>query len=297
MNIIDVFSLPYLQHTLLSKYGSKKNRIKINNYFSTFTHQHKEIDYQWVKQVVYIPAINEFMIRKELEKLLNLSIVAFSPIKVDKSYNYNHKEISKLIDERNKKQKDEREKINNDYVIEFLDKISLREFGIFDLEFWENDHSYILEFGWVCVHDDSVDCVHLLVSDYEHLNNGVFVKSKKYSRTDTEIVTLKEALTRFESFVESSDLILGHGLDNDLKILLEHDIQINKPIIDTSILGSILIEGVNVQDKHRRVKLETLLDECKLEKKDLHNATNDCEAILKIINVLQHRFNLKKGQN
>ena len=286
---MELISVSFVHHNVINQYGNHKMlRGKINNYFHQFIDKYKDFDYAWVDEKLYIDNKHGWQIKKDIEKLLN------KPIKPIYTKIFGSKYNIKFIDVMDVKKKIEQKKIKKDYELEIkhksikqefyniIDKIKKREngyryIGSFDLEFWEHNMNLLLEFGWSIVdYHGKTHTTHLIVQENLKYENGQFSKNNRFARKDSQTVPLKVALRRFkEEFLDKVEVLVGHGLTNDFKVLKLNGLDLNLEYIDTSDIGSVIMGETD------KVSLSRLLDYLKIEHDDLHNAANDVEFILK----------------
>ena len=157
-------------------------------------------------------------------------------------------------------------------------KEGARYIGAFDLEFWEHNTDLILEFGWSVVdYQGETTSVHLLVQENLDYENGTYTKNNRHARTDTQTVPLKIALERFQKdFLDKTDIIVGHGLESDVKVLGINGFDFEREYLDTSDIGGAIM------DEKDKVSLERLLAHLEIEAFNLHNAANDAEYVLDV---------------
>lgn len=285
---MEYISLNFVQHIITRQYGKQKNlKVKINNYFSSFIDRHHDIEYGWVDQKVYIPANYGWQIKKELEKLLNKSIRDIEPKSFPKDFDIqvlDAVKVKKKIERRNilnKEKHDARKKKLKDDFFEVIHNIKenkdgFRCIGAFDLEFWENDMNLILEFGWKIIdYKGEEQTTHLIVQENLKYENGVFSKNNRFARKDSQTVPLKIAMERFQTeFLDKADVFVGHGLENDFKVLKANGMNLELDYIDTADIGAVIM------GEDHKVNLGRLLDHLEIKHDDLHNAANDVEYLL-----------------
>lgn len=282
-------SLNFVKHIVVKQYSKNNNlKIKINNYFSSFIDQHQDLKYGWFDEKIYIEESFGWQMKKELERLLNKPIKEFESKKFPSDFKmplFDGIEIKKKEEKRIKKAKEviESKKLNTKkQFIDIIERIKNEEpgyknIGAFDLEFWEYNMSIILEFGWQIIDYKGISkTTHIVVQENLNYENGVFSKNNRFSRKDTQIVPLKIAIERFKNdFLNNVDIIVGHGLDNDFKVLKVNGVDLDIDYIDTADIGAAFM------DENDKVSLSRLLDYLKIQHDDLHNAANDVEYILK----------------
>jgi len=279
----------YVQHMVINKYGKHKAlQVKINQYFSQFLDKYREFDYAWIDNKLYIAKKHGWQIKKDIEKMINTSIFDITPkIFTDevKINIVNYQFVKKKIQQKNERKKIEIELKKSGIKKEFFEtvdnikneKSGFRYIGSFDLEFWEQDMSILLEFGWSIVdYKGSTSTTHLVVQENLKYKNGQFSNNNRFSRTDTHIVPLKVALNRFqEEFINKTDIFLGHGLTNDFKVLKLNGLDLDISYFDTSDIGAVIM------GENDKVSLIRLLDYLEISHDNLHNAANDAEFVLK----------------
>lgn len=286
---MELISLNFVKHNVSRQYGKKGNlKNKINNYFGSFIDQHPELTYAWIEGKVYVESSFGWGMRKELEKLINKPIKEIRPKQFPQGFKYQTLEgtaIKKKVENKARKKKEAIELKRDETKSTFLKTVENIKndvegnqiIGSFDLEFWEHDMDIILEFGWRLIdYKGKSQTTHLVVQENLNYENGQFSKNNRFARKDTKIVPLNVAMKRFqEEFLDVAEVIVGHGLENDFKVLKTNGMDLELDYIDTADVGAAFM---NENDK---VSLERLLDHLKIEHDDLHNAANDVEFILK----------------
>lgn len=286
---MELISISFVQHNVNNQYGGLKNlKGKINQYFAQFVDRYSDFDYIWSEGKLYIDAKHSWQIKKDIEKLLNKPIRNIQPKIFSNDFKPSRIDsitAKKKVDDKNIRKQNELELKQNQINDKFIKTINsiknnengFRYIGAFDLEFWEHDMKLLLEFGWKIIDYSGKSTVtHLIVQENLKYQNGQFSKNNRFARKDSKIVPLQVALKMFkEEFIDKVEVLVGHGLSNDFKVLSYNGIDLNKDYLDTSDIGSVIMNEVD------KVSLERLLDYLKIIHDDLHNAANDVEFILK----------------
>lgn len=285
---MEFISLNFVKHNVSRQYGKGINKGKINNYFGSFIDQHPDLKYGWLDGKVYIDSSFGWKMKKELEKLLNKPIKDIHPKKFPADFKMDMLDgsvVKKKVDNRIRKAKEATERRKEETKQEFLNvvkniKANIPDhqiIGSFDLEFWEHKMNIILEFGWTLVdYNGKSTTTHIVVQENLKYENGDFSKNNRFARTDTKTMPLKLAMKKFqEEFLDVAEIIVGHGLENDFKVLAANGLELDIDYLDTSDIGAAFM---NENDK---VSLERLLNYLNIEHDNLHNAANDVEYIIK----------------
>ena len=287
---MEFISISHIHSTVIKQYGKQKAlRSKINNYFNSFIDQHSDLEYGWLKHKVYLKDNFGWQLKKELERVLNKPIRPIRYKYLSEGFVmpfYNQIEIRKLVQEwtevKKERSKAKKQKFRDEFFSVVKDIKEEREnsrfIGAFDLEFWEHNTDVILEFGWSIVdYNGATTSTHLLVQENLNCENGTFTKNNRHARSDTQTVPLKIALDRFQKeFLDKTDVIVGHGLESDIKVLDINNFTFDRPYLDTSDIGGAIM------DEQDKVSLIRLLDHLKIESSNLHNAANDAEYVLEV---------------
>lgn len=286
---MELISISFVQHNVINQYGGLKNlKGKINQYFSQFIDKYRDFEYVWLEGKLYVDTKYAWQIKKDIEKLLNKPIRPINAKKFPKDFNpvlLDSITAKQKLEDRNNKKQLELENKQLSVKQEFSNIINsiknhvpgYRFIGAFDLEFWEHDMKLILEFGWKVIDYSGKSTVtHLVVQENLKYQNGKFSKNNRFARKDSQIVPLSIALKMFkEEFIDVVEVLVGHGLSNDFKVLGYNGLDLSLDYIDTADIGSVYMK------ENDKVSLERLLDYLKIEHDDLHNAANDVEFILK----------------
>lgn len=261
---------------------------KINLYFENFLDTYSDFQYVWFENRLYFDSIYFNIVKHDIELFINREIgyvpmKTFPPelnIKLVDSVTVKRK-IDRII----LKKKINKEKIKNKIIDDFDNLIQnikicspgYRYIGCLDLEFWENDMGIILEFGWKIQDYMGVgQTTHFVIQENLNYKNGFYSKNNRFSRKDSRVVPLKIAKQKFkDEFLNKIDILVGHGLNNDIKVLQMNGITIDKKYYDTSDIGA-----VKILNRTDRISLENLLGVLNIPHDNLHNAANDVEFIL-----------------
>jgi len=286
---MELISIGFIHNDVTRQYKYHKNlRIKIDKYFSEFVDSYNHFKYVWIEGKLYISSKHSNKIKNDIETLLNNKIESIkvkfisqpSSIRFISSCTVKRKIESK----KNKKKKEinfKRKRILDEFFsiinnIKNDNNIYFNNIGCFDLEFWENNSSFILEFGW-CIVDYKTGerkTTHLIIDENIKYKN-VYVKDNRFGRDDSEIVSNEVAIQRFQDeFLTKIDVLIGHGLDNDVRVLNMNGLRIFKHYLDTSDIGAAILY------ENDRISLERLLTHLRIKGENLHNAANDAECIL-----------------
>lgn len=285
---MEYISIDFVYNNVIKQYGKQKAlKAKINNYFNSFVNTHQDIAYFWVDDKAYVADTFAFQMKKEIERLLNKRIRPIQTKVFPRERNIEAKDstyIREKIEERKRKIKEKADAKKAKVKAKFKHAIrnikdgvdGFRCVGVFDLEFWEKDMDILLEFGWsITDYNGTTTTTHLIVQENLRYENGIFSKNNRFARKDTQIVPLKIAKKRFkEEFLDKIDLLIGHGLENDFKVLEANGIILNEDYLDTSEIGAAIM------DEDHKVGLERLLNYLEIKHEKLHNAANDVEYLL-----------------
>ena len=285
---MEYISLNFVQHNVTRQYGKQKiMKSKIKNYFNTFFDKHHDIPYVWLEGKAYVRGSFGFQLKKELEKLLNKQIKPIFPKLFSEEFTIVERDslfIKNKLEEKIRLIKEKAEARKQEVKDKFfltIDNIKketpgFRYIGAFDLEFWESDMDLILEFGWSIIdYKGETKTTHLIVQENLKYENGIFSKNNRFARKDSQTVPLAITLERFKKeFIEKTDIIIGHGLENDFKVLETNNYKLDIDYLDTADIGAAIM------GEDHKVSLERLLDHLKIKHDNLHNAANDVEFLL-----------------
>jgi hypothetical protein len=287
---MEFISLSHIKNNMIRQYGKQKAlKGKINNYFTSFIDRHPDLEYGWLEHKVYLKGDFAWKLKKELEKTLNKPVRAiqykYLPADFVMPF-FTQLEIKAKVKEYEQLKKDrieaKKQKFKDDFfsTIKSIkeEKENSRYIGAFDLEFWEHNTDLILEFGWSIVdYKGETHSVHILVQENLDYENGTYTKNNRYARTDTVTMPLKLALERFQKdFLDKTDIIVGHGLESDLKVLDINGFTFDREYLDTSDIGGAIM------DEEDKVSLTRLLEHLNIDAFNLHNAANDAEYVLDV---------------
>lgn len=286
---VELISVGFVQSNVTMQYGKHTNlKSKINKYFDEFVDVYRDFRYVWYEDKLYVHSDHKYQIEKDIEKLLNKPIKHIGPkiFPIDYSFKYidslsAKKKLERKIRRKIREKERKKQKIKKEFfsVVDNIkaNKDGYRHIGCFDLEFWEHNMNYILEFGWrIEDYHGEGETVHLIVQDNLNYKNGFYSKNNRFARTDSKIVPLSVAKQKFkEEFLDKIDVLVGHGLSNDYKVLKSNGMNLKMKFLDTTDIGAVMM------NKDDKVSLERLLNHLNIRHDDLHNAANDVEFILK----------------
>ena len=287
---MDLVSIGYIQNTAILLYGKyPRIREKIENYFKQFLDTYHDLKYVWYEGRIYVGGEHIDTIKDDLEKAINKPIGAIRAKSFPSEQTFRFYDAIKIkhrLEKRALKKKKEKDEKRNKIIDEFNKVINnlkagaegFKTVGCFDLEFWEQDMNKILEFGWK-IEDFSgkSKTTHLIIRDNIECENGFYSKNNRFSRTDSEIVSLEVAKRRFQTeFLGKFDILVGHALSNDFRILKLNDMDCEQPYYDTADISTALMK------KDNKMSLEKLLIHYNVSYVDLHNAANDVESTMAV---------------
>lgn len=287
---MDLVSIGYIKNVAILQYGKFPSvRNQIENFFTKFLDNYADMKYVWYENRVYVGGEYLDSIVEDLEKFINKPIKNVRAKTFSDEYTFRfvdadtiRKKIEKRLLKKKKEKEDKRTKIINDFytAVENIKsgKEGFKTVGCFDLEFWEQDMNKILEFGWR-IEDFSGNSktTHLIIRDNIGCKNGFYSKNNRFSRSDSEVVSLKVAKRRFEDeFLGKFDVLVGHALSNDFKVLKLNDMDCVCHYFDTADIAPALLEH------DEKISLEKLLKKYNVSYVDLHNAANDVDATLAV---------------
>jgi hypothetical protein len=169
-----------------------------------------------------------------------------------------------------KKEKEElkRKKAKNDLKEVLKNK---KNIFCFDIENYEKDRKKVLEIGYsyYIVEEDVYINKNILIEENIELENGEFVSNNKYNFDfgETEIKPYKEAIEEINKLMENSEIIVGHDIQNDFKIIPNIK---NKKVFDTQKVVKPEELGYKGQ-----LSLYKIASAYLLYPENLHNAGND----------------------
>lgn len=285
-----LISLGYVHNDVIRQYGRHKQlRYKINNFFSNFLDTYNDFGYVWYEDKLYFDASHGWRIKKDIENLLNKSINKIYPkwFSPDMKVRFINGDIAKKkLARKDRKKKNARDKKRKKIRSRFEKSIrnikgdsnDCNHIGCFDLEFWEHDSRIILEFGWrIENYETGVgETCHYIVQENLNYENKQYAISNKFERKDSRVMPLHIIEKKFkEDFLSTVDVLVGHGLCNDFRVLKQNGMNLNRTYLDTAEIGAVLMyeEGM--------VSLERLLEHLRIKSSGLHNAANDAEYTLK----------------
>ncbi|KAF6016116.1 hypothetical protein HII12_000390 [Brettanomyces bruxellensis] len=165
--------------------------------------------------------------------------------------------------------------------------VQLREFNLLsiDIEMYERKTSEITEIG-ISIYNPRyqktalfphIVCFHLIIKEFIKHRNGRFVPDAKGNNITgvSTIVTMSEAKKMVGTLLNKlgpKTVIVGHGVQGDLRLLRKHNFPFPKPIriIDTQKLWNYMYVG-----KNHKSSLSYVLNKLGIPHSFLHNGAND----------------------
>lgn len=171
-----------------------------------------------------------------------------------------------------------------------------------DIEAYEVDHSILLEIGW-SMYDAKTNQFmdqHYAIDSYRHLTNGRFVDDQRmhFIFGTTVWCSLRQAFKELRKDLDwavkrdGGFVLVGHGLDSDLKYLKEKKFMWPTAYGETSeaedsalvaILNTDVIYGASINDLHNPPSLGKTLNILGVDNWHLHNAGNDAHYTLLLL--------------
>ena len=156
----------------------------------------------------------------------------------------------------------------------------------FDVETYENDHSKIIEIGFVVTSlarpEENEQAFHFIIEENSHFVNKDYVPDNrdKFNFGTSQRMSLKEAAEKFMQHLRGVDFLVTHSGANDEEYLASSGIFLEgKPMFDTQLLAlALLTSGTAV------FGLKRLLSDLAIEFDEhiLHNGGNDAAYTMKV---------------
>lgn len=158
----------------------------------------------------------------------------------------------------------------------------------FDIETYENDHSKILEIGFVITSlaspEGNEETYHFIIKENLHMENSDYVPDnrEKFSFGDSEHMSLAEATKKFSQYIRNVDVLVTHSGGHDKEYLESNGMSLEgKPMFDTQLLGLALLTDENFLNVFG---LKRLMGDLKISYDEdiLHNAGNDAHYTMQV---------------
>lgn len=158
----------------------------------------------------------------------------------------------------------------------------------FDIETYENDHSKILEIGFVITSlaspEGNEETYHFIIKENLHMVNRDYVPDnrEKFSFGDSEHMSLAEATKKFSQYIWNVDVLVTHSGGHDKEYLESNGMSLEgKPMFDTQLLGLALLTDENFLNVFG---LKRLMGDLKISYDEdiLHNAGNDAHYTMQV---------------
>ncbi|KAI9139146.1 hypothetical protein BKA69DRAFT_694110 [Paraphysoderma sedebokerense] len=143
-----------------------------------------------------------------------------------------------------------------------------------DIEAYEFDHKKVTEIGYSIGYFNpqlnryEVSAHHIIIKEYMNLVNGVRVPNWKFGFLfgESKILSLSNAALEMRRVLKDVNVVVGHGVANDLVWLKKMGVKIDgKKICDVQVLFKAVKGNIEC------VKLEKVLEYCGIESDRLHN--------------------------
>lgn len=166
----------------------------------------------------------------------------------------------------------------------------------FDVETYENDHSKILEFGFVITSlaspEENEQAYHFIIEENLHLVNKDYVPDNrdKFRFGTSQRMSLTEAAGQFRQYIRDADVLVAHSGGHDEEYLASCGISLGgKPMYDTQLLGLALLTG---ETNFNVFGLKRLLSDLGIQCDEsiLHNAGNDAVYTMKVFLALTKKL-------
>lgn len=164
----------------------------------------------------------------------------------------------------------------------------------FDVETFENDHSKIIEIGFVVTSltrpDENEQAFHFIIEENSHFVNKDYVPDNrdKFNFGSSQRMSLEEAADKFMQHIRGVDFLVTHSGANDEEYLASAGISLEgKPMFDTQLLAlALLTTGTAV------FGLKRLLSDLAIpfDEHILHNAGNDAAYTMKVFLALTRKI-------
>lgn len=164
----------------------------------------------------------------------------------------------------------------------------------FDVETYENDHTKIIEIGFVVTSlvnpKESEQAFHFIIEENSHLVNKDYVPDNrdKFNFGTSQRMSLREAANKFMEYIRGVDFLVTHSGANDEEYLASSGISLEgKPMFDTQLLALALLTSGNAV-----FGLKRLLSDLGIpyDEQILHNAGNDAAYTMNVFLALTRKI-------
>lgn len=159
---------------------------------------------------------------------------------------------------------------------------------VIDIETYENDHSKILEIGFVITSlaspEGNEQAHHFIIKENLHMVNRDYVSDNRdnFRFGTSQRMSLADAAGKFSQYIGDVDVLVTHSGGHDEDYLARNGMSLKgKPMFDTQLLGLALL----TDEKTLNVfGLKRLMDDLGISYDEdiLHNAGNDAYYTMKL---------------
>lgn len=164
-----------------------------------------------------------------------------------------------------------------------------------DIETYENDHSKILEIGFVITSlaspEGNEQAYHFIIKEHLYMVNRDYVSDNrdKFRFGTSQRMSLAEAAGKFSQYIRDVDVLVTHSSGQEEEYLAKNGMSLEgKPMFDTQLLGLALL----TDEKNLSVfGLKRLMNDLAIpyDEDILHNAGNDAHYTMKVFLALKKK--------
>lgn len=203
-------------------------------------------------------------------------LVSSYKIPLDNEYIESYIEnLNKSKEKIEKKQKEaKKENKNNNFLVDLLTFEMNKKIACIDIEQFEMNNTIVTEVGISIYENGSLVNNHYIVKENEQYKNGVYVPDYMYDFKfgESKNLSLDEIKKEILYFLSSCDLLIGHGIRDDIKYLFpEKNLDsFGLEIVDTGKMIAKLDDS-----QKGKIGIKKTCDYLNIKTEYLHNAGND----------------------